>query len=227
MWWWIVLAVLAVLLFAVLLSNVRIGAVYVREGENDEIDLSVRALFGLVRLRYKVPTVELKPFFRGIRLKVDEKDSKGSMPVIDFTREEIHNFILRVRELIQHMKNVRAFLAGTLQHIHVTEISWSTRFGVGDAAETGMTGGVVWGLKSAVIGYLSRWVTLERRPEIQVIPAFNQVEFRTDFRLESCVRVARLFVIGGMLFYRVLKRPGGWKVWVRELFLRSPDERPA
>jgi len=215
------------LLAAVLLSNVRVRVKYFREGENDEIDASLKALFGLVRLRFKVPTVELKPWLRGIRLKVDQEESSAAVPELDFAREEIERFVRRVRKLVVHMKNYKQFFADTLQHVRVEELRWETRFGLGDAAETGLTGGVVWGLKSAVIGYASRWVSLERRPAMQVTPVFNKPTFRTDALVRTRIRVYRLLLIGTMLLVRVFRRRGGWIVWFRVLTGRAPDNRPA
>jgi len=228
MWWWIAIIASLVLMFVtVLFSSVRVRLKYYREGENDEVDASLTALFGLVRLRYKVPTVELKPWLRGLRLKVAPKETSGVLPELDFGREEIERFTQRVRKLVAHMKNFKKFFADTLRHVHIVELRWDTRFGVGDAAETGMTGGVIWGLKSTVIGIASRWVTFERRPAVQVTPVFNQPTFRTDVVVRIRMKVFRLFAIGAMLVFRVLKRRGGWIVWLRTLFGRAPNERPA
>jgi len=228
MWWWVAIAAAAiVLLAAVLLSNVRVLVKYYREGENDEIDASLKALFGLVKLRYKVPTVELKPWLSGIRLKVAQQESSEALPELDFAREEIERFIRRVRKLVVHMKNYKQFFAGTLQHVHVEELRWETRFGLGDAAETGVTGGVVWGLKSAALGFASRWVALERRPAMQVTPVFNKPTFRTDVLVRTRIRVFRILLIGTMLLVRIFRRRGGWIVWFRILFGRAPDNRPA
>ncbi len=227
-WWWIALAAaLAVLLVVTLFSSVRVRLKYYREGENDEIDAALTALFGIVRLRYKIPTVELKPWLRGIRLKVAPAESSGVLPELDFAREEIKRFVKRVRKLIVHMKDFKQFFSDTLKHFHVVELRWETRFGVGDAAETGMTGGLVWGVKSAVLGLASRYLTFEKRPAVQVTPMFNQSTFRTDVVVRTRIKVFRLIAIGAMLVYRVLKRRGGWIVWLRTLLGFAQKERPA
>jgi hypothetical protein len=227
-WWWIALAAaLAVLFVVTLFSSVRVKLKYFREGENDEIDATLTALFGIVNLRYKIPTVELKPWLRGIRLKVASEETSGMLPELDFARDEIKRFVKRVRKLIVHMKNFKQFFADTLKHVHVDELRWNTRFGVGDAAETGMTGGLVWGVKSAVLGVASRFMTFEKRPAVQVTPVFNQSTFRTDVVVRTRIKVFRLIAIGVMLVYRVLKRRGGWIVWVRTLLGFAPNERPA
>ncbi|WP_158299272.1 DUF2953 domain-containing protein [Paenibacillus antri] len=228
MWWWIAsAAALAVLIVVVLLSSVRVRLKYYREGENDEVDASLSALFGLVRLRYKVPTVELKPWLNGIRMKVAPEETSGVLPELDFAREEIRRFVQRVRKLIAHMKNYKRFFADTLKHVHVVELRWDTRFGLTDAAETGMTGGVVWGLKSALLGVASRWMSFERLPSVTVTPVFNQPTFRTEIVIRTRMKVFRIIAIGAMLVYRVLKRRGGWIVWLRVLLGRSPKESTA
>ncbi|MCI3920239.1 DUF2953 domain-containing protein [Paenibacillus sp. TRM 82003] len=220
MWWWIAGLIGLAAVIAVLLSNIHVRIKYFREGENDEVDATLRALFGLVRLRYKVPTIELKPMLRGFRMKVSQKDTSSMLPTLDFTREELQTFLARARRLISNMKNAREWIMDTMHHVHVSELRWKTRFGLGDAAETGMASGVVWSMKSAMVGVFSKMMTLDQRPDLQVDPRFGEKTFRTDVSARFRVRVIRTFVIGGMLLYRVLRQKGGWKVWFRVLARR-------
>lgn len=225
--WWLAAAAVAAAATAVLCSNVRVRIRYFREGHNDEVDAAVTALFGLVRLRYKVPTIELKPWLSGIRLKVaqDQGESVTPLPEFDFAREEIERFFRRAKLLIEHMNDFRKFFAGTLQHVHVLELRWETRFGLGGAAETGVTSGAVWALKNAVLGVASRWMSFERRPQVRVSPVFAETLFRTDAMVRSRIRVIRLIMIGTMLLFRVARRKGGWLVWLRVLLGRRATER--
>jgi hypothetical protein len=217
MWWWVVgISVLAIFVL-VLFSNIKVRVKYFREGENDEVDAAITALFGLVQLRYNVPTIELRPWLQGIRMDVSKKKSSDMLPTLDFSREEMQRFFARVRTLIVHMKNYKAWLEGTLQHIHVVEFRWGTRFGLDDAPETGIASGVLWSMKSMVVGMMSRWVTLDERPIMSVTPMFQNPKFRTDVYVRTRVRVHRLIAIGGMLMFRVIRKKGGWKVWFRVL----------
>jgi hypothetical protein len=217
MWWWIVSLSLLALFVLVMFSNIKVRVRYVREGENDELDTNISAVFGLVQLKYKVPTIELKPWLRGIRVDVSKKESSDLLPTLDFTREEMQMFAARIRTLIAHMRDYKAWLAGALQHVHIVQFRWETRFGLTDAPETGIASGVVWSLKSMVVGLMSRWVTLDERPVMMVTPLFQNPKFRTDVLVRTKVRVFRVLAIGGMLMFRVLRKDGGWKVWFRVL----------
>jgi hypothetical protein len=217
MWWWVVGIISLAIFVLVLLSNIKVRVKYFRERENDEVDATISALFGLVRLRYKMPTIELKPWLRGIRADVSKEESSNLLPPLEFSREEMQTFVARGRVLIDHMKNYRMWLAGTMQHVHVVEFRWETRFGLGDAPETGIASGVVWSLKSVVVGMISRWVALDERPVMTVTPLFQNPKFRTDVLVRTKIKVFRIFAIVWMLMFRVLRKKGGWKVWFRVL----------
>jgi len=216
--WWIVALIVLLLVAVALVSELRVKLAYFREGEDDEVDIDIKALYGLVRFRYKVPTIQLKPKLDGFRMKIKQQHT-GQEPVVEFTREEIETFIRKVRKLLAHMKEYKDWLAGTLHHLHLTEMRWETRFGNGDAPETGLSAGVLWSLKSAVVGYASRWVTLAERPSLRVTPVFGRPCFRTEARLCMHTPIYRLVVVGAMLMYRVVRKRGGWQVWFRTLLL--------
>lgn len=220
MWWWIAVAALLAAAIAALFSDIRTRVVYYREGENDEVDLKVRALFGLVRLRYQVPTFELKPMLKGFRMDVSQSGAGLLNPTFDVSRREIETFVARARRLLSHMNDYRKWMTDSMRHVHVAELSWTTQFGLGDAADTGMAAGVVWSVKSAIVGVASQMMTLDARPNVRVDPLFGESKFRTDVVVVSKVRVHRSLAMGIMLMYRVLRRKGGWKVWVRELVRR-------
>jgi hypothetical protein len=229
MWWWIAGAVVLLLIAVILWSEVRVRVKFYREGENDEVDAALSALFGLVRMRYKVPVVKLRPMLNGLRMKITKEHQGPGIPYLDanISREDVEIFIKRVRRLITHMNNYKAWMAGTFKHLHIVEFRWETRFGLGDAPQTGVAAGVIWSLKSVVLGYISRWFPLDKRPNLQVVPLFTERAFRTDVTVRTKIRVYHLIAAAVMLMIRVLQTEGGWKVWFRELYGIVAKKRPA
>ena len=73
----------------------------------------------------------------------------------------------------------RAIIAGTAKLIatflrRIERFEWRTEFGTGDAALTGCLTGILWALKSTVLGFLSRRFVFEAPPQFTVSPLFNR-----------------------------------------------------
>lgn len=220
MWWWLfVIGLLLLAALLVLFSVIRVRVWTMRSGENndDEIEVSVSALYNLVRYTVRVPVVQLKPIVQGIALKVHSKKSGGASKKEEYTLPEARRTMDKIRTLLHHMNHYKDWLAGTLHHIHVTKLHWETRVGLGGAPETALSSGVLWSMKGTVIGQISRWVKLDRSPEIIVEPVFQQSMFhmKTDVRIR--VRVVRLLVSVLALAARVVRKEGGVRVWLRVL----------
>lgn len=229
MWWWFLAigGVLLLIIALILLSVVRVRVYYTRTAENDEVEVSVRALYNLARFSINVPTIKLKPFLKGIAMEVNAKQVKALPIQTEFTMPEMKRAFRKFRTLLNYMSDYKDWLAGTLQYFHMTKLRWVTRFGLGGAPETAWTSGVVWSLKGAAVGQLSRWVKLEQTPEIEVSPAFGQTLFQTETDVRFHVRVFWLAAAFAMLAVRVIRKEGGLRVWLRVLLATFRNRRTA
>lgn len=228
MFWWIA-ALLAAAIVMVLFSDVRLRFRYLREGHNDEMEAEMTGLFGLVRLRRKVRTLELQPWLKGLRLRLERggrkiRQEEGEAPELHYSRNDFRRFVRQARLLVRHMNDFKEFIAGTLQHVQVHDWQWTTRLGTGDAAETGVACGAVWGLKCAAAGAVGRWVALHSVPRIHVAPVFDAPHFRTELFFLARIRIFRLIASGVMLLIRVARRKGGLAVWARVLLRKNRKE---
>ncbi|WP_199623123.1 DUF2953 domain-containing protein [Paenibacillus alkalitolerans] len=222
MFWWILLAVFMLIIIAVLVSRVDIRVKYIREAENDEVFANVALLFGLVKLRYRVPAVRLKGLFAGIALRVHKPHAPGTSPTDQMiTREDVARLVRRFRDIVRSVSNYTEWVTDTLSHFHVVKVRWKTRFGLGEAPETAVTAGIVWSMKSTLLAQLLRLFKLETRPELAVDPDFNEIGFRTEAELHLHVRVFRLLQAAAMLIVRIFRNGGGWKEW-RQIVFRKP-----
>lgn len=210
MGWLLGSAAILALAAAVLFSNIRLKVQYIREGKNDLLTFTVKALFGLVSIHYKVPEMKLKQGLQGVQMRV-EKPSEQSK--IGWSREELRSMAQTGKVLLQNIWGKQKWIEGSLKHVHVYVLQWETVYGAGDAAQTGFASGLLWGLKGTVISILSRWLTMEVRPALSVSPSYNAHMFQTRVYAILRIRLFRLLGIVLMLLWRILREKGGWKVW--------------
>lgn len=74
-----------------------------------------------------------------------------------------------------------------------TKFTWITRYGTGEAVSTATLYGILWGMKSSLLNYLHRRTKFGRRPEIQVIPDFQNS--RLDMIFDCIFRIKLGYII--------------------------------
>jgi len=215
--WWTAAALAAGAAVLLLLSQVRVRVRYRREGRDDRLEAELAALFGAVRIRREIPAADLKPWLDGLTLRLERDGAGGSDEAerLRVTRRDLRRMARLAKLMVEHVKDFRDFLADTMRHVRVDEFQWSTRLGTGDAAETGLACGVLWGLKGAAAGAAGRWMTLTAAPRLTVAPAYDApgLLFRTELALSARIRVLRLAAAAAMLALRAVRSRGGLRYW--------------
>lgn len=191
---------------------------------DDHITLDARGLYGLMRFRYVVPVLYWAE--NGLSLKteiVNRNSGKGLMgdDNITITRDKVEDFFLKTRQMLAYTARLLEWTKGVLARTVCTEISWVTRVGLGDAADTAVTTGVVWGLKTSLLGFLFRYIRLEAKPVLSVQPQFNRMQFSTEGTCVLKIKVLYALYAVFMLLYRILRVKGGLKTWRKLLFKPS------
>ncbi|MEC0232697.1 DUF2953 domain-containing protein [Paenibacillus alba] len=218
---WIGLAVLIVIIaiIVVLISFIRGEFYFSRVRDNDTLSVEVRALFGIVRYRYVIPIIQFKGFAQGIMIK-SEVVNKASTKLKDeskdhITKDKVIAYYNEAKVLLENTLQLYSWLKQTLARVECTELKWITRVGVGDAPETAITTGAIWGIKSTLLGFTIRYVKLMTKPRVDVIPQYNQKQFSTEFRFAGRIRVWFALFAGVRLLVRAAKVKGGLRTWIQ------------
>ncbi|KRE33410.1 DUF2953 domain-containing protein [Paenibacillus sp. Soil724D2] len=219
LWLWIVFLLIIFAIIVFLFSFIRGEFNFTRVKDNDTLSVEMRALFGLIRYRYVIPIIQFKGFTKGIMIK-SETITKSSSELKDenkdhITKEKIIYLYNQAKEALVHTLNLYDWTKQTLAKVECTDLKWITRVGVGDAPETAITTGAIWGIKSSLLGFSIRYVKLTAKPQIDVIPQYNEKQFSTDFRFAGRIRVWFVVVAGVRLISRAAKVKGGIRTWIQ------------
>ncbi|QRG66089.1 DUF2953 domain-containing protein [Brevibacillus choshinensis] len=206
---WLIVSVIVLVILA-FLTPVQISLFYGRIGENDHVVIEVAAWFRLIRRKYEIPMVFLKQSEAGPELvaKVEtvQQKSKTKEKIQDLTRKQAHKWYHNYREYLDKIHDFQPMFKELFKHFRCTKLEWHTVMGTGQASETGALTGVVWGVKSILIGVISHAVSLRAIPRMSVQPIWNQAMIRTNFDCVLHFMLGHVIVVTVKMYLRLRKR---------------------
>ncbi|GBG12078.1 hypothetical protein PAT3040_06939 [Paenibacillus agaridevorans] len=208
---------ISLLTITVCASRVIIIAHAKRIGSNDDAEVRIRALFGLIKFKYQIPTAKLE----GLAIKVQEEIStqhaagRGTWKEYndEINPEKVVSSIEKMKQVLQLTRDLTGWLRKTMTKVELTKWNWSTSIGTGDAMWTAMATGVVWSVQSSVLGVLSQFLQLKAEPVMTVNPLFNRSAFATEWSCIAQIRFGYAILAGLQLLHRMKKSKGGVKAW--------------
>ncbi|MFD2369312.1 DUF2953 domain-containing protein [Brevibacillus sp. GCM10020057] len=212
---WIILVVV-VLMLLLFVTPVQITLFYGRVGENDHAVVEVSAWFRLIHRKYEIPMVFVKQSEAGPELvaKVETvlQKQKTTEKIKDLTRKQVNKWYHNYREILDKVHDLHPLFNELFRKIRCTRLEWHTRMGTGQAAETGALTGVVWGVKSLIVGVLSHSISLRIIPRLSVEPVWNQALIRTNFHCDLHLMLGHVLVVLAKMYVRLRKgRERKWR----------------
>ncbi len=220
---WITAASLFFLLAAVIgcASPIVISGHVRRLGNNDDAELTVRALFGLIRYRYQIPIV----IFKGTSVELKEEVAMSGAGVNtwkqyqeDIDANQVMSAIERMKQLLHLTRNLTGWARRTMSRVSVLEWHWTTTVGTGDAMWTALATGAAWSVQSSLLGLISQLMKLRAEPSMQVQAAYQGVLFRSELKCMLQIRLGTALLAGIKLIFRIRKTKEGYDAWHRLLF---------
>ncbi|MCA0754464.1 DUF2953 domain-containing protein [Paenibacillus sp. N4] len=209
------------LLAMIMASPVIIKGQVKRAGKNDDGELFVKALYGIIKYRIKIPIVQ----FTGSSVELKEQVSMSGAGINtwkqfkdDIDAEKVVSTLDKMKQILQLTRNMTGWVKQTLTKVRLTEWNWSTTVGTGDAMWTAMATGIVWSVQTSILGLLSQMVKLHAEPKMSVQPIYQHPAFTTEFVCIAQIRFGYAILAGLQLLVRMKKLKGGVKAWQNILF---------
>ncbi|MDF2679549.1 MAG: hypothetical protein K0R47_739 [Brevibacillus sp.] len=212
---WLIVTVI-VLVILVFITPVQIMLFYGRVGENDHVVVELSAWFRLIRRKYEIPMVFLKKSEAGpevvAKVETVQQKNKTKEKIHDFTRNEMNKWYHNYRDVLEKVHDLKPMFSQLLKRIRCTKLDWHTVMGTGQASETGALTGIIWGVKSMLIGMISHSISLRVIPRMSVQPTWNQVMIRTQFHCVLHVTLGYIIVVAVKMYFRLRKgRERKWR----------------
>lgn len=215
---WLFLVIGIVMMGVFLLSPVRVCVMYHRRGHDDQLKTQIRLLWGLLRLRYDMSIADLT----GKGLLVKEKKvprfpGKKKRRRKRFTLATLQRWARESQLLRKRIVHLYDVLRRFFSHVVCERLTWVSNIGTGDAAGTGVMTGVVWSVKTTMIGMLGSYIRWDGSPDLDVRPFFEKEILDTNLNCIIRFRVGHAILAVLRLLTRIHGK-GSEKNWQSTLY---------
>lgn len=220
------LVVLLLLLILVLRSTITIQMKARKSNQDEVIKIEAIMLLGIVHFHYTIPRMSLSNLGQGLQVENDHADNLFSGHTNSerqhINKEKIDQWSEQAKQILRSTEGLLPWLKALLKKISFQQFDWSTNIALQDAAVTATLTGVLWAVKSTLVGWLSQYITLKQQPRLFVVPVFDSTPiFTTEFSCIAKIRCGHAIHAGLVLIVRVLKVKGGVRKWLNILFKGS------
>ncbi|GMK37913.1 hypothetical protein PCCS19_09670 [Paenibacillus sp. CCS19] len=175
---------------------------------DDDLEVHIKALYGIVRLKWHMPVLEWTN--RGIKVRTEKDNMEGhgeQEEKMDAAR--VLSMTNRLKMIVAQVEGAASLITKVLQKVKVEEWRWITEVGTGDAMWTAMCTGMLWSVKTTAIGVASQLVQLVASPVIDVQPAYNRTCLVSEWKLAARMRLGQAGIAGIRLISGMRKLKAG------------------
>lgn len=115
-----------------------------------------------------------------------------------------HRFKIRGNWYI-FLKESKKIIFRFLGKINMTTCEWVTKIGLQDASITATLTGIIWAIKSVVLGNISHSIYLKTIPTMEVYPLFNNEYFESEIHCIISFRIGHVILAGIQVFYLLFR----------------------
>lgn len=164
---------------------------YYHGNDNDQLKVSIKALFGLFTKKIDIPVIKVSKDSTSLVYKEKKMDAKNNEDISNkkITLEELISSYKNMKELIKHINNANPIIKRFLRRIVIHQFVWHSAVGTKDAALTGKVTGVAWGIKGLIQMVIYRFFSVKCNLEYSITPHFDRSLSVTDFHCILKVRI--------------------------------------
>ncbi|MBP1907524.1 hypothetical protein J2Z32_004199 [Paenibacillus turicensis] len=219
-----IVSLLVIICVLIFFSNITCDITMKKHNHDEDIVAHLSFLYGIVSFKYEVPSIRFQKWKEGLKLEKIKSNhffnaSQENEAETKIDKEKVEGWINQLQNMLLATFGLKKWMNQALSKITVKDLEWSTHLALSDAAHTATLTGLVWGIKSSLIGFLSYHLILRKSPELDVVPVFGNVPvFFTKFHCIAKIRFGYAIYAVLVLMFRVLKVKGGMKKWLNILF---------
>ncbi|GGE10959.1 hypothetical protein GCM10011571_10340 [Marinithermofilum abyssi] len=168
------------LLLLIPFTTLRVHLTYRRKEKEDHVFIRVKWLGGLIRFQYEVPLLDTENSLQAKTKTTSNIPGLKKRQRMRITLQDIKRAKERWSWLRRRVADLYRIIRRFLSRVTCERLTWTTRLGTGDAADTGVLTGIAWGVKSTLVGVAGSYIRWKTKPDLQVTPHFTDRVWQTE-----------------------------------------------
>ena len=200
----------SLILFLILFLNIKLGIEYLKFQKIHRLYLIIS--FSKDILKIKIPIIDSERrhnkwsfLFRRKkkRCKIDEEtlkeqDAEISFDKIKDTSEKAYDIFNKYLDILI------AFYKYTKKKIKCESFCFRMNYGLGDAALTGISTGMLWGVIYSLLGVLDRYFEFIKM-DVNINPDFNDIKLQLEFDCIFKIKIVHIIIVIFIVLYTFIK----------------------
>lgn len=210
---WILIGIilLFILLSVILFSSIRIEIRYLRKANDDNAWITFYALGNLIRYQLNITQLTWEGFDEGVRVGSTSTQSERLDEKL-MTKEKLQEMYHSTQLIIERIDHFYRIIRHFMSRVVCEKLRWETWIGTGNAAETGMIVGSVWGVKTTSVSVLGSMIQWDQYPNLQIHPCFHEAKLEIDYHSIIRFRIGyAILAFNRLVYHFIIKRRG--KKW--------------
>lgn len=191
----VLLAITAVFLILLGLLPLSLCIQYLREGENDYIDL-ILLLHSIKIYKHRVYMVDfrLAPSEAAVHFKAAPGSKHYERQILkEIKLPDLKEFLRHISFWSDIYKTIKPVFSELRKKTVIDKFHWKTRIGFEDPVITGITVGIIWTIKGLLLSVAGQELRFIQPPLIKVIPDFKVSCFLLRFEIIITTKPVFLF----------------------------------
>lgn len=201
-----------VLILIVIVTPVQITLFYGRIGDNDHLVLEISAWFRWIRRKYEIPVLAFTQTEKGpelvYKMETVQQEKLTNEKVDDVTHKQVETWYKRYKKWLRRVLDFQPIFKRFLKTVRCTRLEWHTAMGTGQADETGALSGMIWGVKSMIVGVATHTLSFRTIPRMSVQPVWNQPVLRTQLDGVFRLYLGHVLIVGIKVLLRLRREKG-------------------
>lgn len=205
----VILAGIAIPILFILISELKIKFLVLKDAEREEIAIDFKGLYGLLKSHFEIPFVRLlkgdhlkDPIHVKTMMNVEGQDLVREEEEKKFTLESFHEMYKKSKDFYRAYSKSIHYL---MDHVKLDKFQWETELGLEDAAVTAISTGFCWMIKGSVFTFISRRCPPEEIC-INVSPYYGGFKFETSFNCIITIKLGHIIIAALKILWQKVKR---------------------
>jgi hypothetical protein len=178
-WLFIILACIALFMILIIFSTIRIELSFFHRNDNTEMQITFR-MYRFIKYKIKIPLLQVDISDHKIKIREEQTGmgtKKEKKKKVTFAKliKQYHSF----QSMLAHVQGFYEIIKKFCSKIKISNLSWHSAVGLGDASSSAITSGALWGIKGFVLQLANTFFILKGSPSISVVPVFQVMHSET------------------------------------------------